>query len=263
MSNVQSRLEAISQNGYNFRLGDYISQGFSIFGKNAGLFIGYLIVYFMISIVLALIPLLGSIGSFLISGALVAGFFIVAEKTDKGDYVSFSNFFDGFKDWANLFVVILLSGLFTVFALIPAFTYIIMAVGLENLASLITTPDIDNNPFSDLTAINILIFFVLMFAGMLVGILFIYAPMFVVLERMQIWESMVASAKIVSKNIFMHLLFFIVWIFIFLISIIPLGLGLLATIPAFQCSLYAAWKQITGYGQIEKDEDELLNHLID
>ena len=40
MSNVQSRLQSIDQNGYNFKLGDYISGSFNLFGRNAGLFIG-------------------------------------------------------------------------------------------------------------------------------------------------------------------------------------------------------------------------------
>jgi uncharacterized membrane protein len=262
MSNVQSRLDAISQNGYNFRLGDYISQGFNIFGKNAGLFIGYLLVYFMISIVLGLIPLIGSIGSLLISGALAAGFIIVAEKTAKGDYVSFSNFFDGFKDWVNLFLVGLISGLLVVLAVIPAIAYLFITIGLDGLVG--GGFDGYSNPFSALTAINILIFILLIFAALFVAIFFIYAPLFVVFEKMQAWDSIVASAKLVSKNIVMHFIFLIAWLFIFLISAIPLGLGLLVTIPAYQCALYAAWSNITNYEKANQtDEDELLKHLID
>jgi uncharacterized membrane protein len=98
----------------------------------------------------------------------------------------------------------------------------------------------------------------------LVGLLFIYAPLFVYFEELSAWDAIVASAKIVSKNIFMHLILGIVWAFIMLISVIPLGLGLLATVPAYFCSVYVAWRDITGYSTEDvADDDDILRHLID
>ena len=163
MSNVPVRLESVFQNGYNFRLGDYISQGFSIFGKNVGLFIGYTLVYFLIGIILSSIPYIGQLASSIISGALSAGFFIVAHKTENKEYVEFSNFFDGFKEFVPLLLVSLISGLLVLVALIPAFVYVITTIGISNLMEL---EDIDNLR-SILASINISTFFILAFVAFL------------------------------------------------------------------------------------------------
>ena len=118
------RVEAILNRGYSFELSQYISKGFNIFNRNAGLFIGYLLVYFAISIGLSLIPILGQLASVVISGALMAGYFIVADKTEKGEYVEFSNFFDGFKSLTPLF-------LSTLFLVLEDFVFYKIASGLS------------------------------------------------------------------------------------------------------------------------------------
>jgi uncharacterized membrane protein len=261
MSNLQSRLNSISQNGYNFKLSDYISQGFNVFSKNAGLFVIFICANLAISIILGIIPLLGQLVSFLISSALIAGFYIVADKTYNNENVSFSNFFDGFNAWAQLFLTSLLSGLLIILAILPAIFYLIITIGFSGLTEI---GDISESPLGVLTSVNIFIVFILFFLGALVGLLFIYAPLFVYFEELSAWDAIVASAKIVSKNIFMHLIFGIVWAFIMLISVIPLGLGLLATVPAYFCSVYVAWRDITGYSTEDvADDDDILRHLID
>ncbi len=256
MSNVQSRLDSISQNGYDFKLSDYISQGFNIFSKNAGLFIIFLCANFAISIILGIIPFLGQIVSFLISSALIAGFYIVADKTYNKENATFSNFFDGFNLWLELFLSSLIGGLLIITAMLPAFFYLIVTIGFAGLTDI---EDISDSPLGVLTGVNIFIVFILFFLGALVGLLFIYAPLFIYFEKLSAWDAIVASAKVVSKNIFMHILFGIAWFFIIIISVIPLGLGLLVAIPAYLCSVYVAWRDITGYST-EKvaDEDDIL-----
>jgi uncharacterized membrane protein len=261
MSNLQSRLNSISQNGYNFKLSDYISQGFNVFSKNAGLFVIYFCAYIAIYIILGVIPLLGSLVNFLISSSLLAGFYIVADKTYDNENASFSNFFDGFNKWAQLFLTSLINLVLVILAMLPAIFYLIITIGFAGLTEM---SNISDNPLGILTSVNIFIVFILFFLGALVGLLFIYAPLFVYFEELSAWDAIVASAKIVSKNIFMHLILGIVWAFIMLISVIPLGLGLLATVPAYFCSVYVAWRDITGYSTEDvADDDDILRHLID
>ncbi len=261
MSNLQSRLDSISQNGYNFKLGNYISQGFNILGKNAGLFVIYFCVCIVIYIVLGAIPLLGSLVSFLISSSLVAGFYIVAGKTFNNENATFANFFDGFNVWAQLLLTSIIGGLLSVLAILPAMFYLIITIGFAGLTEI---NDFSDSPLGVLTGANLFIVFILFFLGAMVSLLFIYAPLFVYFEKLSAWDAIVASAKVVSKNIFMHILFGIAWFFIMVVSVIPLGLGLLAAIPAYFCSVYAAWNDITGYTKEEiDDENDILRHLID
>lgn len=263
MSNVESRLNGIYQNGYNFNLGDYISKGFDIFKNNAGLFIGYLIVYYLIHFILGLLPFIGQLGTLLISTPLTLGFYIVAHKTYNREEVSFSNFFDGFTEWAQLLVAGLLSFLIVMIAFVPAIIFLLITLGTAFLQD---AEDIGSgyNPFLYLGFANLMIVFLLFMVAAMVAMLFFYAPLFVYFEKLTAWNAIVLSAKVVSKQFFMHILFGIVWFIIIIISAIPLGLGLLVTIPASLCSVYIAWRSITNYQQnAEADEDELMRHLID
>jgi hypothetical protein len=246
------RLEAVLNEGYDFKLGEYVSKGFNIFSRNAGLFIGYLFVYFAILLGLGIIPILGQLISAMISGALIAGFYIVADKTERGEYVEFSNFFDGFKSWTALFVGSILKGLLFLAVIIPFAVYFFT----KYTNYLIEKPSIGGIDF----AIFGLFFVVLTY----LGVSFVYMPFFIIFDKMEAWAAMQMSRKIVEKHFFMHLLFFFVLGIIGVIGVLPLLLGLIVTIPATICALYAAWADITRYHEeVEENDDELLRHLID
>jgi hypothetical protein len=259
MSNVKSRLETISREGYDFRIGDFISQGFTIFGKNAAMFIGFLMVSIVISIVLKAMPYLGDLISFVTSGAFGAGYFIVAHKTYRNDYTDFSHFFDGFKDWLPLFLNTLLVTAMLLIELIPAIIFFAKNYGFgsgfnfqdpEELRDLIEN---FGGLYVGLYVISIL----------LLSLFVIYSSLFIVFDKMNVFDALGASAKIVSKSLFGHIIFMLVWMMIILVSCIPLFLGLLATVPAFYCSIYYAWQDITRYENEEINNDDLMDHLID
>lgn len=131
-SSFDERVQDKIQNGYTFKFGEYISDGFRIFGQKPGMFIGYTLVYILIMVVLSVIPLVGGIARFLLSAPLAAGFYIVAQKTYKGENVEFSNFFDGFSKYGNLLLASFLVGLITVFGLVLlVFPGIFLSVALS------------------------------------------------------------------------------------------------------------------------------------
>lgn len=260
MSNVQSRLETVKRDGYDFRIGDFISQGFTIFGKNAAMFIGFLLVSIVISIVLRFIPILGQLASFVISGALGAGYFIVAHKTFKNEHTEFSNFFDGFKDWVQLFLNSLIVTIMIVIGLLPVIFFFVKNIGFDSSNLDLQDPE----AISDLIkGLGVSYIFIYILTIMLLSVFIIYSALFIVFDKMTAWDAIMASTKVVSQNIFSHIAFLILWIVIFIISVIPIGLGLLVTVPAFYCSIYYAWQEITRFNEDREIEDDLLNHLID
>jgi uncharacterized membrane protein len=109
-----------------------------------------------------------------------------------------------------------------------------------------------------------LVIFALFIALFYFGFSFIYTPLFIYFDKMDAVEAMKASRKIVTRHFFEHLAFFIVWIFIIGISALPLGLGLLVTMPALNCAMYYAWADITNYYKEDMTDtsDDLLRHLI-
>ena len=96
-----SKLEEISQSGYYVKIEYYLSRGFSIFKKKPEFFLLYTALY-MVSM-----PL----GGFLLTYPLTAGFFIAAHRIDSGKPVYFEHFFDGFKDFIQLTLLMIIQGI--------------------------------------------------------------------------------------------------------------------------------------------------------
>lgn len=109
IQNVRDRAQELFNKGYNTDIGEYIRQGFRIFEKDVGNFIGYTALYFIISIVAGIIPF----GSLLVAGPLTAGFFIVARKIRKGEAYEFGTFFKGFDYFVPLLLYSLIGGILT------------------------------------------------------------------------------------------------------------------------------------------------------
>jgi hypothetical protein len=100
-------------NGYQVKIGEYISRGWEQLQPTIGLFVGYVAVLFGINLVLAFIPFAGSIASAVVSPPLNAGLFIVAYKHLSGESVEFADFFKGFEKFGVFLLAGLVSGLLT------------------------------------------------------------------------------------------------------------------------------------------------------
>ena len=96
-----AKCEKLITDGYEFKFGEYINKGFDIFKKNAGGFIGYLLIVMVIAIVASLIPIVGSLANAIISPALYAGFYIVGKKIVHDEPYEFKDFFKGFDFLLN------------------------------------------------------------------------------------------------------------------------------------------------------------------
>jgi hypothetical protein len=252
MTQQSNRLENIINNGHNFQLSEYISKGFHIFGRDPGLFIGYLIVYLAFSIGMSLIPGVGQVISSLFGGAFIAGFYIVADRIIREEEALFVHFFEGFRSWLPLFVGEIFKLLLMVALCIPPLIYFTAKLGVNFKFQ---SPD-----FGTTDMLVFIAFFVVL---MCVFLLYLYMPFFIIFDKMDAWSAMEMSRKTVAKNFLPHLFFIFAWLFILLLSALPFGLGLLVSLPAFFCSMYAAWADITDYHKEPSDDsDDLLRHLI-
>lgn len=227
-------------NGYEVKIGDYISRGYEILKANMGSFIGYTVLYFAITMVINFIPFLNILGSLIVSPCLVFGFYLVANVISKQNAnPPFNTFFNGFNYIAKLIVITLITFVVIMICFMP----FIISVGV----SIFTLQDSDNEEIWNAILAGPLPILAIGFLIMIYfSISWAFSSMVAVFHNKESWASMEISRKVVGKNWFMILLFLFVVGIIIGAGMLVLGIGIIFTLPLGMCSIYAAFEDIFG-----------------
>ncbi len=88
--------------------------------------------------------------------------------------------------------------------------------------------------------------FLLILPGIYLAVSYMFVTMLIVDYRMEFWQAMETSRKIVTKNWFSLFVLFLVLLVINLLGALALGIGLLVTMPLSVCSVCVAYRDIIG-----------------
>jgi|CXWL01.1.fsa_nt_gi uncharacterized membrane protein len=255
-----AKIERILSEGSDFKFSDYISRGFAILQKNLGGFIGYTAIFLVLYFVIGLIPFfVGPFANMLVVGpAMITGFYLVARKLDRGERTEFGDFFRGFDFTGQLALGALVTNLFTWISVIP-FLIVVWDSGLvewymDVLANPTEQPGIPDLP----PAWSLL----LLLPSIYLSIAYAWTFPFVALYGMGFWDAMEASRRMLTKHWFIYFLFSMVVGLIVFAGIFLLCVGLLATIPAAFCMIYAAFADVTKLNEETSEGDGIERHLI-
>jgi len=89
-------------------------------------------------------------------------------------------------------------------------------------------------------------FIALILPGIYLSVGYIFTPFYIVFARMNFWDAMESSRKLVHREWFSIFGFIIVLVLINFLGLLAFGLGLLITVPLSYCTLYAAFDDIVG-----------------
>lgn len=250
-------LETVLSEGYSFNMGDYISGAFKQFGNDAGSYIGFTILYFVISMVIGAIPFVGTIAGLIVNPPILVGIYIFARLHKKGSVRSFNNFFDGFKgNWIQYALQSFVTGLIValaVFVVIAPFflTTIIELVGnADRLENMQDQEELQAFMLTLLTGKILLGILLAMLVGSAIAVLYVFAPMFIAFRGMTFWDAMEASRKVVSKNYVQFLIMMIVLMLIGFVGVLLCCVGLLVAMPVIYIAIYLAFEEIMGSGDV-------------
>lgn len=250
-----SKIEQLIENGFDFKFGDYISQGFEIFQKDMGNFILFSLLAVIGITLLIWVPVVGWFGLIPI---LTAGVYIYAHKLHTGQQTTFSDFFKGFDNWGQLTMVGLMLFLFGQIASVPY--YLTNTEIFSWYGELISDPEwaMQNQPPQPpLWAIP------LQFLPWFVYALYIWAIPFVVFNKMKFWDAMEASRKLVSTNYLLIFAFFLVITLIGMVGAIVCCIGIFATYPAYLCMSYASFADVTQLNVEPDGNAGIEEHLVE
>jgi hypothetical protein len=217
---------------------DWISSGWELFKKQTGMWIALVLVAFVIFLVLALIPFVGSLATFVLSPVFAAGVLVGGRAVDEGRGLEIGHLFAGFREK--------LAPLATVGAIyLGAAVTIALVVGLATGASIFTMMSGAGEAATPAAALTVILALLIMLALLLPVVMAVwFAPALVMFHDKGAVDAMKESFSGCLRNIVPFLVYGVVMMVFAAIASIPLGLGWLVLGPVLCTSFYTSYKDI-------------------
>lgn len=218
---------------------EWIAQAWALFKKQPGVWIGLVVILVIVFIVMALVPIIGSLATIVLGPVFMGGIALGTRAQDTGGELAIGHLFGGFQE--RFGPLVLVGVLYLVASVVIA-----LVVGLLTGASLFgmmgsTAPE-TMPPGAILT---LLLAFLIMLALMVPVFMAIwFAPALIVLHGQDAVEAMKQSFAGCLKNIVPFLIYGLVLLVFSILASIPAGLGWLVLGPVLAASVYTGYKDI-------------------
>ncbi len=218
----------------------WIVQGWNLFKRAPGVWIALMVVFIVISIVLAFVPVLGSIASMVLTPTFTAGMMIGCRALDEGGELKVEHLFAGFR---ARFGTLLSLGLLYLAAVLVIALLAGLVTGVK-LFSLMGGGASDPGAVAS-AALSVLLALLIMLALLVPVFMAIwFAPALVVFHEHGAIEALKASFVGCLRNIVPFLVQGVILLAAAIVASIPFGLGWLVLGPVLVASLYAAYRDI-------------------
>jgi uncharacterized membrane protein len=227
-------------------------EGWRLFTPAVGPWILIVVIGFLLNLVLAFIPVLGSIASQLLFPVLMGGVMLGCRAIDRGEPLTVAHLFAGFGPRAGPLLIVALIYLVAAIAIVVVVAaMVIIFFGAAVLSQLWGAQDSipDSSALGGVLLVILLclLLFMLLYLPLVMAVWF--APALVVLQGVEPWTAMKLSFAGSVKNILPFLIYGLVWIVLSIVATIPLLLGWLVLGPVAVASLYASYCDIFEHPQ--------------
>ncbi|MDR2925791.1 MAG: hypothetical protein LBU76_07590 [Azoarcus sp.] len=216
----------------------WISASWELFKRQPGTWVGFVVAYFVIALGLSLlgkIPLIGIIANICVVCLpilLVAGVVYSCDLLRREGKFAFGDLFIALKRQTVplLLVCLLALGFFIVITILSG----VFFVGMMGVQASLSTG-------IGMALVGTLIFIVI---SALYGMAIWFAPALIIMHNATPLAAVKASFSACRKNIPAGIVFFIAMCVLMFISAIPLGLGLLVTMPMMFICYYTTYRDV-------------------
>ncbi len=220
---------------------DWYKSAWQIFKQQPFMFWVAIIAVGAVFIVISLIPIVNLITTIAMP-AVVAGFGVCARNVQRTGRFELGQVFEGFQKRLG---TQLLAGLLYLVALFVGIGILAVAFGASGLFSVfmggMKGSEAAASVFGSLGVAFFLAYFVVL---AIVGSTIAFAPYIIQETELSAPQAMVASLKGALKNIPAFVVAIVVYLLLFLLSIVTIGLGFLVLIPVVFLSVFVAYDEI-------------------
>jgi uncharacterized membrane protein len=224
-------------------------EGWRLFTASPWVWIAITVLFCIIMIMLAFVPMLGTLATTVLAPVLTGGVLSGFRAVDRGDELTINHLFASFSDrLAPLIVVglLYLAGSFVI--MVAVLAVLVAAIGMSGIGAFLSGDPLQAG-FALLATFGIGAMFALLL-GLLLGIplmmAYWFAPALVVFRNAEPWAAMKASFDACLANVMPMLIYSLLGLAFAIVASIPFGLGWLVLLPVFAGSVYASYKDIFG-----------------
>lgn len=222
---------------------EWLTEGFGYFQKDALAWIGVTILWLVILLALAFIPVLGSLAGEILMPVFIGGLMLGCQARAQGREFQVAHLFAGFSRHAGQLMILGLLYLGGMIVLVILMVVLII-FGAGDTVLLAKLAAGDAAAFTDNLKFVLLICLIL--AALYVPLLmaFWFAPALVVLRNVSAVDAVKLSFNGCLMNIMPFILYGIVGLVLSIIAIITMGLGFLVLVPVVTASIYVSYRDI-------------------
>ncbi len=221
----------------------WLTEGFGHFKKNPLAWILVIVIYFVISLMAGIIPVIGQLALALLTFVWAGGFMLGCRAQTEGKDFQVTHLFSGFSNNTGQLVLLSLIYLIAVIA--------IFAIAMGPMFSMFIKIS-TSSPFADpaefMQGVDMMQFALSMLIASSLAIpllmLFWFAPALMVINKVPLFQAMKLSFMGCIKNILPFLWYGLICFVLLIIAIISFGLGLLILIPMLIASIYTSYRDI-------------------
>ena len=218
----------------------WITEGFAVFMQSPGIWMAVAGVYFLLSMVAAAVPFLGSLAVMLLTPVILAGILLGCHALDQGEPLDVSYLFAGFKENVGQLVMI---GLFYLLGLVIIMVGLGLVIGLGFAGMFAGGLDKADNVLFGVLAMTLV---VLVAIGVSIPLLMAvwFAPALVVFHQQEAISAMKQSFAGCLKNVVPFLIYGVLTMLLSILATLPVMLGWLVLGPVIFGGWYRSYRDI-------------------
>lgn len=228
----------------------WIVQGWQLFTRSPWVWIGMILIYFAINLVLSFIPILGFLASTLIGPALMGGMIYGAASLDQGRNLEIPHLFRAFQDRERLGSMLTLGAILLLVYIIAG-----VLIGFFVAGGMMGGPMMEpqGGPgMQGMPGIGPLGFVVIVLVILAIASLLFYSVPLVMLEGMVPFQAVRESVSAFMSNILPLLVFFVIYALLAFLAALPFGLGFLILGPVTFGAVYVSYRDVFGRQAVEE-----------
>ncbi|QVL47406.1 MAG: hypothetical protein KFB96_17050 [Thiocapsa sp.] len=223
----------------------WITEAWQLFKAQPGAWIGAVVLFYIILILLSIVPWVGGLAVTILTPMLSAGLVIGAHRQSREGRFEISHLFAGVSQSPGPLALVGLVYLLLAFGIVIVAGLLFAAV-FASMGSTMDLSTMDPNDIGIVFANPMILLPVLvaMLLGIPLAMAMFFAPSLVALDEVPVLKAFRLSFSGCLKNILPFLIYGLVAMVLVILGSLPLMLGLLVVVPVLTIAIYTAYRDI-------------------